>query len=223
MCITPLPISGIPRGDAQARRPTMRTQPLQVTRLYHEAMTPRPSHLAIVGKTNAFDHFVEERSLALQRFVANLGAGSEDAKDLVQETFMRLMRYKDSAPPEEWTPLAYRIVLNLYRDRQRQAANVGQVQFVPIDEQAAQRSTTDRSPENRLSDQQQIHLAREAILGLPDRCREVYLLNRIEGLSYPQIAKRCGISIKAVEKHISRALRELRARIDRSASAQGES
>jgi RNA polymerase sigma-70 factor (ECF subfamily) len=35
-------------------------------------------------------------------------------------------------------------------------------------------------------------------------------MHRIDGLSYSEIARRCGISTKAVEKHMSRALRELR-------------
>jgi RNA polymerase sigma-70 factor (ECF subfamily) len=38
-------------------------------------------------------------------------------------------------------------------------------------------------------------------------------LNRIEGMSYTEIAEHCGISVKAVEKHISKALRLLRERL----------
>jgi RNA polymerase sigma-70 factor (ECF subfamily) len=38
----------------------------------------------------------------------------------------------------------------------------------------------------------------------------VYLLNRINGMSYAQIAQHCGISAKTVEKHIARALQGLR-------------
>lgn len=223
ICITPFDIGRIAQGGAQSRGAFLRMHPLSAMRLYHDAMIARPPSLALVEKTNSFDEFVQDRSLALQRFVSNLGASIEDAKDLVQETFMRLMRYRDSASPEEWTPLAYRILLNLYRDKQRQSANAGQVSFVAIDEKLLQRSSEERSPETRFSDQQQLALARSAILGLPDRCREIYLLNRIEGLSYPSIARRCGISVKAVEKHISRALRELRARVDRDTSAQGKS
>jgi len=51
---------------------------------------------------------------------------------------------------------------------------------------------------------------RAAVLRLPPRCREVYLLNRIEDMSYTEIARHCGISVKAVEKHIGKALSLLR-------------
>jgi len=43
----------------------------------------------------------------------------------------------------------------------------------------------------------------------------VYLLNRIDGLSYSQIAQHCGISVKAVEKHIGKALSLLRSKLKR--------
>jgi RNA polymerase sigma-70 factor (ECF subfamily) len=48
------------------------------------------------------------------------------------------------------------------------------------------------------------------ILTLPERTQEIYVLNRVEGMSYPQVARHCGISVSAVEKHVSRALLALR-------------
>lgn len=56
----------------------------------------------------------------------------------------------------------------------------------------------------------QLHLA---LLGLPLRCRRIYLLHRIEGMNCNQIARHCGIRVKAVEKNVSRALRLLRERM----------
>lgn len=196
---------------------------LSSMRFYDGRMTSDLQKASPAPDASEFDRFVEGRSAALLRFVANLGAQPEDAKDLLQETLLRMMRYRDSAPAHEWTPLAYRILLNLHRDKQRQAANTRHVPFVEMDDQTTQQSSHGKSPERTVSDIQQLEHARAAILSLPDRCREVYLLNRVEGLSYPSIAQRCGISVKAVEKHISRALRELRAKVDRTLSAQEES
>ena len=51
---------------------------------------------------------------------------------------------------------------------------------------------------------------RIALLQLPEQCRTVFQLNRMEELSYRDIASRLGISIKTVEAHISKALRRLR-------------
>lgn len=53
------------------------------------------------------------------------------------------------------------------------------------------------------------HLWQE-IAKLPDRCRKAFEYSRIDGLTYPQIAKKMGISNKAVEALVSRALKSLR-------------
>src|SRR3546814_14283487 len=65
------------------------------------------------------------------------------------------------------------------------------------------------APEDLIEQQQHEAILRDAILALPTRCRQVYLLSRMEGLSYKQIANRCGISVKTVEKHITQALTRL--------------
>jgi RNA polymerase sigma-70 factor (ECF subfamily) len=44
---------------------------------------------------------------------------------------------------------------------------------------------------------------------MPGRRREAFLLHRIEGLSYVDIARRMGVSVKSVEKHLSAAMLEL--------------
>ncbi len=54
---------------------------------------------------------------------------------------------------------------------------------------------------------------RAAIAGLPDRCRQVFELSRMQGLKYAEIAATLGISVKSVETHIGRALRVLRDRL----------
>lgn len=49
-----------------------------------------------------------------------------------------------------------------------------------------------------------------AVLGLPDRCREIFSLSRFEDMSYQEIADQLNISVKTVEHQISKALRLLR-------------
>ena len=54
---------------------------------------------------------------------------------------------------------------------------------------------------------------RDAIAALPPRTREVFVLSRERGLRYGEIAGMLGVSVKAVEANMSRALRLLRARL----------
>jgi len=71
---------------------------------------------------------------------------------------------------------------------------------------------TDAAPSaERLADLQQRLKAVQRILDcLPPRCREVFWMFRIEGASQPEIATRLGISLNMVERHVMRALVDLR-------------
>jgi RNA polymerase sigma factor (sigma-70 family) len=50
------------------------------------------------------------------------------------------------------------------------------------------------------------------LLELPERTRQIFVLRRLEGLSYFEIGRRLGVSVSAVEKHMQRAVRHLAAR-----------
>lgn len=56
---------------------------------------------------------------------------------------------------------------------------------------------------------QRLRRAMDIIQSMPSPRREAFLLHRLEELSYPQIAKRMGVSLNAVEKHIAAALEQL--------------
>ena len=53
----------------------------------------------------------------------------------------------------------------------------------------------------------------QALDDLPDKCREIFLMNRFDGLKYREIAEKLNISIKTVETQMSRALKSLRDRL----------
>ena len=53
-----------------------------------------------------------------------------------------------------------------------------------------------------------------ALMKLPERTRAVFLLRRLEGMSYSEIAIRLGVSVSAAEKHMLRAVRHLLANVE---------
>lgn len=67
------------------------------------------------------------------------------------------------------------------------------------------------SPEHLADLQQRLQALERIIECLPPRCREVFWLFRIEGHTQPEIASKLGISLNMVERHIMRALVDLRA------------
>jgi len=62
------------------------------------------------------------------------------------------------------------------------------------------------SPERRLSARQELRRLTDAFDRLPDRCREVVWLRRVERLSQKEVAARLGITEKTVEKHIAKGM-----------------
>ncbi|WP_158985345.1 RNA polymerase sigma factor [Lysobacter panacisoli] len=160
---------------------------------------------------DGFEAFVRDHRGML---VAYLGRriGEDDAQDIAQETMVRLMRYR-AQPVEQLRPLMYRIAINVIHDRGRRDATRQVFAHVSLDQDFVGLASLEPAHDQRIEHEQELALARAAILKLPERCRQVYLLNRIEGMSYSQIAQHCGISVKAVEKHIGKALGILRARL----------
>src|SRR3546814_1881111 len=59
--------------------------------------------------------------------------------------------------------------------------------------------------------------AMEILQALPDRTRIIFVLRRIEGWKYQEIAERYGISVSAVEKHVERAAEQLAKRMGEEA------
>jgi RNA polymerase sigma-70 factor (ECF subfamily) len=57
------------------------------------------------------------------------------------------------------------------------------------------------------------YLLESAILSLPDKCREVFTLSKMDGLTYDEIAATLNVSVKTVEKHISVGLQKLKEKL----------
>jgi len=128
----------------------------------------------------------------------------EDASDVAQEAYVRMMQYEGSREIGSPSALLYRIAINVANDLGRaelvrHAASHCAIEGVEIESAAA-------TPERAVAAAQDLSRLRETIKRLPPKCRQVFLLSRSEGMTYPQIARHCGISVKMVEKHISYAL-----------------
>ena len=172
----------------------------------------REQALPVLDDSSDFEAFVRGQREGLVRFLRRRTALEEDAQDLAQESLVRLMRYRGHAPTA-WAALLYRIALNALNDRLRRAHTHRETQHTTLDVDFAELASPEPSHEQRLATQQELAMLQGVLLGLPLRCRQIYLLNRIEDMSYTEIAEHCGISVKAVEKHISKALRLLRERL----------
>lgn len=128
----------------------------------------------------------------------------EDAFDVAQETYIRLMQYEDSTQIRSPSSMLFRIAINVANDlgrsevarRAAKQCNVDDMELV----------SDEPSVEREIAARQDLAILEEAIEHLPPKCRQVFLLSRVRHMTYPQIASHCGISVKMVEKHVSHAL-----------------
>ncbi|MEH6415772.1 RNA polymerase sigma factor [Pseudomonas sp. CGJS7] len=167
------------------------------------------------GGDDHFVGFLREHREPLIAFLRKSAASHEDAQDIAQETMMRMLRYRDQ-PADALKILMYRIAINALNDRGRRQKTRHAPEHVSLDEDYHALPSQEPSHDQRVATEQELALVRAAIMQLPMRSRQIYLLNRINGMSYTQIARHCGISVKAVEKNIGRALALLRARMKES-------
>lgn len=147
-----------------------------------------------------FETLYREQAPRLQRRLRAKLRSADDARDLVQDAFARLLGARTL--PREPAAFLNRIVRNLMIDRaRRQTARGPEIPLSQSDE-----PWTHATQSEAIELAQTRALYRASVEALPRRTREVFLLHRIEGLPYKEIATQLGISIRTVEWHVAEAI-----------------
>lgn len=141
----------------------------------------------------------------------------EDAEELTQEVFVRLLRRSNLADIKHLEGFAFTTAANLLKDYYRAAARSGRT--VTNDDQLHQLPSQNAQPEKITEDRQQLGVLLKALEELPPRCRTVFIMHRFENMPHSEIARRQNISVSAVEKHIANAVLALRKKLERSENA----
>ncbi len=141
------------------------------------------------------------------QYAMRLTGNQAEAEDIVQEAYARLFALTDWPRIEHPPAFAMRIIHNIAVERFRRADVVRINQavrlelFDPADESP--------SPERAAIARAELKQVAAALNRLPDRCRDVVRMRRIDGLSPGQIAEKLSISVSTVEKHLAKGLRLL--------------
>lgn len=147
---------------------------------------------------------IREHHDALIRFLRRRLRVSEDAYDIAQETYIRMMKYEGSREIKSPSAMLYKIAVNVVNDHGRASLSRLSSSHSAIDDVEIESELP--SAERDVAGRQDLELLLDAIDELPPKCKQVFLLSRVNGMTYPEIARHCGISVKMVEKQISRAL-----------------
>jgi RNA polymerase sigma-70 factor (ECF subfamily) len=135
--------------------------------------------------------------------VLRYGVAPQDADDIVQEAFARLEAYTRRQELRSEEAFLVTTAVNASHDQSRRRARRPQ-QASEFDLEAITDSAP--SPEEQLLAQERLRRASTGLTRLDPITRRCLLAQRMDGLTFPQIAAREGMSVAAVEKRVARAV-----------------
>jgi RNA polymerase sigma-70 factor (ECF subfamily) len=213
-----------PAGDAMAMSVAIEANPRQAV------LDKRAEEHALVRKAQAgdrlaFEELVRRYDRDVLRLALNLVHRSEDARDIYQESFLRvyrnLHRFRFECSFYTWL---YRITTNVALDylRRRTSHREEQAPAAPDQTEAGARDFFDRqpamspasNPEKRFLGQELGEKIQEAMKRLSPRERTVFEMKHYQGLRLRAIGELLGTSEETVKNSLFRATRKLRASLD---------
>jgi len=162
----------------------------------------------LCGELNAFETLVHRHRSAVVA-VATRIAGSNDAEDVAQDSFLRafhtLDRFRGEAPFEAWLlRIARNTALNALARRRRTTPAP-----VPEELEAARGRAEIRTPVDELEASERRERLKQKLTLLQPSHRDVLVLRDLEGLSYGEVADMTGAPLGSVKGRLFRARREL--------------
>ncbi|MBO9712304.1 sigma-70 family RNA polymerase sigma factor [Sphingomonas sp.] len=147
---------------------------------------------------------------ALERFVAGRLRDRADGEDIVQETYVRLYDYRRTRSVADVGAFCFAVARNLVNDHFRRHRTAPQ---------SAELAEDIACPMPRadtvLDYRQRVDILVRALKVMPPLRREIFLRRRLDDIPAATIAEDLAMSVAAVEKHVSRALADLRAALER--------
>ncbi|WP_289661097.1 RNA polymerase sigma factor [Flavobacterium panacagri] len=156
-----------------------------------------------------FSSFFKSHIKALRNFLLYKFGNAEQAEDVAQEAFVKLWQNCAAVPLEKAKSYIYTIANNssLNQIAHQKVVLKYEKNFTGLDK-------TNENPEYLLEEKQFQAKLLKAIENLNEKQRTAFLMHRIDGKKYSEIALELNISVKAVEKRIHLALLSLRKEID---------
>lgn len=153
-----------------------------------------------------FKKLFEIHFAPIRNYVFFRSGDAELATDIAQETFLRIWEKQD-IQPDKVKGLLYKIAGDLFISHYRR----NQLSFDFFKNYQCNRET--RSPEEELEFDELKQRYSAVLKKMPEIHRTVFLMSRVDGLKYSEIAEISGISLKAVEKRMTKALGFLQANL----------
>ena len=162
-------------------------------------------------RTDSINRLFREQANSVRRYLSRLVAAPEVAEELAQEAFARVYLSPRLTSVDSHRSFLFRTARNLALNhlvRQRT------VTFEHLEDHPGF-EVRDETPsaERWLAAREELELVRTVIAELPPKCRQVFLLLRINGLSIQEVAGEMGLSETMVRKYAARAYEHCQTRL----------
>ena len=144
----------------------------------------------------------EDHNSALIRFLSARLRSEEEAKEIAQEAYVKLLGLDRPDTISHFRAYLFRVAANLAKDRLKQRSRRAALRTVAL----AGADDVSPSPERSIHAKQELSIVRHAIEELSPKCRTAFLLYKVHQLSIQETAERMGLSVRMVRFYVARAL-----------------
>lgn len=159
-------------------------------------------------KEELFDELYRTYAPAIRNFIFFKNSDKEQSNDVCQEAFIKLWENCKKVPPAKAKSFLYTVANNLFLNR------IAHQKVVFTYQNSKKGGLNEQSPEYLLEEKEFEERLNRTIAGLTEMQRTAFLMSRIEGKKYKEIAEILKISEKAAGKRIHDALEAIRASIE---------
>ncbi len=158
-----------------------------------------------------------ENNTFLKRFLSRFFYDQQDIEDVAQEAYLRAYVAEQKKSIEQPKAFLFRIAKNVALTK----LNKKSLKITDYIEESSIPFNLGSEPgaDAEVEAQELLGLYCDAVATLPEKCRQVYLLRKIHGLSHKEIAERMSLSISSVEKYLLKGILDCRAIIERHEGA----
>lgn len=160
-----------------------------------------------ICNTETFEHIYKTYAKDIRRFLFFKTQDIDKAEDLMQDVFIKLWDNCAKVDYDKVKSYMFSIANNMFLNVVKHEKVVNEYSKI------SKKGATNESPEFIMLEQEFMEKLENTIANLPEKQREVFLMNRIEKKKYKEIAEQLNISVKAVEKRMHQALVTMRKEI----------
>ncbi len=157
-----------------------------------------------VGFEQLFDAYCDE----LRHYIFYKSGDEEVAEDIVQDAFLKIWEMRATVRPETARALLYTIATNQFANRYKRQKLKFKFQQTIVEDR------TFETPEFEMEVKEFDRKLQRVLSELGEKSRTVFLMNRMDQMTYYEIANNLNISVKAVEKRMKKALEFVRKEIE---------